>query len=399
MHGPSSARPVPLMAHHLAYAPLSGQAWVGGAGGGGTVARLAALVLTLAAASGLCLRQLLPPPPTPLCSRTQCGTYSCHGLDEGVDKANQDAACVAHPLQGDPEAALFVVLDGHGDAGSAVSEELLNQLYQHINAHSWGGADSTVDATLNIQKADATLAHQMALAFKRSHDALATFQLDPKTKQPAARESGAAAVVVILRRSRLIVAHAGDCRAVLGRLEPSSKHVAVGEAPGKVKFELTAVELTHDHKLETPEEAARIRSCGGFIRPAMEEPYYAPARVFKDLNKPSKGPGLTMSRSLGDMDADEVGIIPTPEVAFRSIHTEFDQFIVLASDGLWEFLTSEEVVEVVGGFLARGEPAINAARFLIVRAAQQWHREEEGVYRDDITCTVFYLKDLPAGLL
>ena len=53
----------------------------------------------------------------------------------------------------------------------------------------------------------------------------------------------------------------------------------------------------------------------------------------------------------------------------------------------------------MGGGLARGEPATNAARFLIVRAAQQWHREEEGVYRDDITCTVFYLKDLPAGLL
>ena len=44
----------------------------------------------------------------------------------------------------------------------------------------------------------------------------------------------------------------------------------------------------------------------------------------------------------------------------------------------------EKVVEVVGGFLDRGEPAISAARFLIAMAALAWKTEEED-YRDDIT--------------
>ena len=71
---------------------------------------------------------------------------------------------------------------------------------------------------------------------------------------------------------------------------------------------------------------------------------------------------------------------------------------MLASDGVWEFLSSEHVVEIVGGFLRRGEPALTAARFLIAKAALAW-RNEEGDYRDDITAIVVYLRDLPSVLL
>ena len=50
-----------------------------------------------------------------------CGTFSCHGMDDNQGKINQDCACVAYPCNGDEEAALFVVLDGHGDLGDVVS--------------------------------------------------------------------------------------------------------------------------------------------------------------------------------------------------------------------------------------------------------------------------------------
>ena len=57
------------------------------------------------------------------------------------------------------------------------------------------------------------------------------------------------------------------------------------------------------------------------------------------------------------------------------------------------FLTTERVVDVVGGFLKRGEPANAAARYLIALAALEWKRQE-GSYRDDITATVVFLGDL-----
>ena len=52
------------------------------------------------------------------------GTYSCHGIDANKAKINQDAAAIAYPLAGDPHAALFVVVDGHGRLGHDVTAEV-----------------------------------------------------------------------------------------------------------------------------------------------------------------------------------------------------------------------------------------------------------------------------------
>ena len=49
-----------------------------------------------------------------------------------------------------------------------------------------------------------------------------------------------------------------------------------------------------------------------------------------------------MARSLGDLVAASVGVIPEPEVLEFEIDVN-DRFIVLASDGVWEFLTNENV--------------------------------------------------------
>ena len=306
-----------------------------------------------------------------------CGTFSCGGMDEGKAKANQDCACVAYPMPADPHSALFLVLDGHGERGDVVSNELLTQLYERIGSAPWAAAD-----------ADATTSARLVEGFEGAHKRLADFELDA-SGTPAGKESGAAAVAILLRAGRLAIAHCGDCRAVLGTLD---------DEPSGGGGSLVSLALTQDHKLEDEDEAPRILATGAWIRPSVEEPFFTPARIFKDEANPRAGPGLTMARSLGDMDADEVGIIPTPTVTFRELNRSRDQFIVLASDGVWEFLSTEHVVEVVGGFLERGEPAIVAARFLIAKAALAW-RCEEGDYRDDITAIVLYIKDLPAPLL
>ena len=151
-------------------------------------------------------------------------------------------------------------------------------------------------------------------------------------------------------------------------------------------------------QVEDAAEMARIEACGGWVKPSVEEPFFLPARVYADRSNLRGGPGLTMSRSLGDLDADACGVVPTPDVIVRRLDCRTDKFIVLASDGIWEFLSSMMVVQIVGGFLARGEPAEQAARFLIAKAALAW-KVEEGDYRDDITAIVIYLDNLPAHLV
>ncbi len=259
------------------------------------------------------------------------------------------------------------MLDGHGKHGTSVSSALLAELNERIGSKGWAASERR-------------LTKQLEDAFEGAHASLAHGPRDEATGQLHGRESGACGVALLLRRRTMMLAHVGDCRAVLGTLD---------EAAGK----LVHVELTRDHKLQD-EEAQRVLATGAWIRPMVEQPYFMPARVYASQADPLRGPGLTMSRSLGDMDADDCGVIAKPEVSFRPLDPHGrDRFVVLASDGLWEFLSSAAVVETVGGFLERGEPAIQAARFLIAMAALAW-KTEEGDYRDDITAVVVYLDDV-----
>ena len=63
-----------------------------------------------------------------LTSGEHVGSFSCHGIepkdeaDGGVAKVNQDAACIAHPVNGDNSAALFCVFDGHGAEGDPCAQ-------------------------------------------------------------------------------------------------------------------------------------------------------------------------------------------------------------------------------------------------------------------------------------
>ena len=60
-------------------------------------------------------------------------------------------------------------------------------------------------------------------------------------------------------------------------------------------------------------------------------------------------PGLAMSRSFGDRIAHSVGVSPTAETFIFTVGTN-DKFVVIASDGVWEFLSNEDVASIVYPF-------------------------------------------------
>ena len=63
-------------------------------------------------------------------------------------------------------------------------------------------------------------------------------------------------------------------------------------------------------------------------------------------------PGLAMSRSFGDQVAARVGVISEPGIENiyleieEFIYKKDDKFIILASDGIWEFISNIEVAKV-----------------------------------------------------
>ena len=56
-------------------------------------------------------------------------------------------------------------------------------------------------------------------------------------------------------------------------------------------------------------------------------------------------PGINMSRSLGDIVASEVGLSNKPDVSCRQISSDM-KFLVMGSDGVWEFMPNEEVAKI-----------------------------------------------------
>lgn len=318
------------------------------------------------------------------------GTYSCHGMepsdDDGhIDKINQDCGCCGYPFAGLTRTALFSVYDGHGQFGHDVSQECMHTIY-----HSLVVADQELADDPCGTLADAFEACNIHLRIMACSEVLEVNALD----------SGTCAVVACVHDRELFVAGVGDCRCVLG-IKPWVDGVNGGqvgdgdrEQGSADDGELQAIALSTDHKVDLPAEQARIESKGGWVRGGVvdDEGDYIPARMYEKEGMPQLGPGLCISRSLGDLNALRCGLIPTPEVFSHEIG-ESDRYLILGTDGLWEFVSNGEAVRIVDDFYSKGLPAIDACRFLIAKAAVAW-RQEEGDYRDDITAMVVYLPEL-----
>ena len=144
--------------------------------------------------------------------------------------------------------------------------------------------------------------------------------------------------------------------------------------------------MTRDHKPDDPIEAKVIHAAGGRIDSYRDSHgnKVGPERVWL---KNEEIPGLAMTRSFGDQVACRVGVNAVPEISELRM-TPSDKIIILASDGVWEFLENQQVADIVYPFFLQRN-AEGAAENLVRAAFKQWKREENVI--DDITCIVIFL--------
>jgi len=199
--------------------------------------------------------------------------------------------------------------------------------------------------------------------------------------------SGCTANVTIVRGNWLLTANIGDSRAIVGR---------------KTGNDWISVDLSRDHKPELPQERRRIENCGGRIEPlrgtfhpdSVTGSFVGPYRVWK---KQHAIPGLAMSRSFGDFVASEVGVICEAEISLHEC-SSMDKFLLIATDGIWEVLTSGEVtftqcVGLVAGYWERRDIE-GACEALVCEAAGRWRKAAVvpgDVVVDDITVILAFL--------
>ena len=99
--------------------------------------------------------------------------------------------------------------------------------------------------------------------------------------------------------------------------------------------------------------------------------------VFRVWKKGCDYPGIAISRSLGDKVAELIGVTYEPEILEFSLD-DCCEFIVCASDGIWEYLSNQDVIDIVNIFLVKKNPEA-ACYNLIEKATKLWKENEEKV--------------------
>ncbi|KOO21086.1 protein phosphatase 2c [Chrysochromulina tobinii] len=262
----------------------------------------------------------------------------------GTPKVNQDYGFVMYPVVPCGTDSTFRVgtliagiFDGHGKGGESISRIAALKVGRSLELSM---AD-TPSKPLGVRIAQ--LRFEKAFEFAEA----CVKELLPADVYACAGTTGTAIVIHDDDDGvrRMAVGHVGDSRLIRGSVQPD----------GTEGWIVTA--RTRDHKPSDPEERARIEKAGG----------------------------LAVARAIGDGEMKTVGVSAVPSTMCIPLREE-DKVLVIASDGLWEHLSDEEVLAFCYRYRA---DASLAAKALVLEAARAWY--EKGTYRDDITVCVFFL--------
>ncbi|KAK9129389.1 hypothetical protein Sjap_009876 [Stephania japonica] len=260
-------------------------------------------------------------------------------------------------LESGPYGTFVGVYDGHG--GPETSRYINEHMFYHLKRFAAEQQSMSVDV---IKK-----------AFQATEEGFLSVVTKQWSMKPQIAAVGSCCLVSVVCGGVLYVANVGDSRAVLGSLvkatgevlpvQLSTEHNAAIES---VRQELHALHPDDSHIVVLKHNVWRVkgliqvsRSIGDVYLKKAEfnrEPLYAKFR----LREPFKRPILSSE----------------PSISVHKLQPH-DQFLILASDGLWEHLSNQEAVDLV-----HNHPRNGSARRLVKAALQEAAKKREMRYSD-----------------
>ncbi|GLE02366.1 hypothetical protein PINS_up011204 [Pythium insidiosum] len=256
--------------------------------------------------------------------------------------------------------AFFGIYDGHN--GDATARLLQQRLHQDILSDAQFSGDPVAAIREVCERVDLEILDQQNRSVGDEDDGAGDRRSSSggtaTALQPISFSGAAAAFAVLAKRvgghgeddeketdeeTLLFVANVGDCRVVLGAADG------------------TAEDVTWDHKAAHDGERARIEASGGFVHNGRLDGILAISRGFGDLAHKHDG-----------------HLIATPDVYARRVARD-DAFLLLASDGLFDVLTSQQAVNFISRKLrAHGDVQL-AAQELVLKAQQYYAHDNISV--------------------
>lgn len=259
----------------------------------------------------------------------------------GITKTNQDSFIIKVDKNNNNENEYtFGVFDGHGSEGHLVSQAI-KQFFTNCSYFDYHSKSMILPLFDSLSR---------IINNSTYFDSIG---------------SGSTVVLIHVTPEKIISINCGDSRAIL------------------ITKKQNIIPLSRDHKPELPEEKARIEASGGRVDKIYG---MGPFRVwFKNEDYP----GLAMSRSIGDKLAHKVGVSDIPEIKEFNIDDFEPLAIIVASDGIWEFMPNEDVKNTVMNY-SYSKDANMCAKKLVEKARLIW--QGTGYAIDDITCVVAFFE-------
>ena len=290
------------------------------------------------------------------------------GIDgNGNQKTNQDTLLSLTNINKIKDFNIFGVLDGHGPDGHHVSNFASDFIPSQIINHP--EIKKLSDPELIYQKLKENNCQIITESFLYCDEELKKAEFD-------AYSSGSTCILIIHIGVHILCANVGDSRAI------------VAYDDNKDDQELNYLEhaqLSIDYKPDLEDEKNRILLSGGVVE-QMENQFGEGVGPFRVWAKGQNYPGLAMSRSIGDLKGKSIGVISEPGILEYDIN-ETTKFIVIASDGVWEFMKNENVIEIGKNFYIDNDTS-NICHKIVDTSASIWQSRD--VVMDDITVVVMF---------
>jgi len=279
---------------------------------------------------------------------------------EKANQANQDNYFIVNNINDNPKYYYMGVCDGHGMYGREVSNYLVNYLPKNLNEN----IKNQNIKYLNFESIN-SLSKIIKNTFIQTNNELTN------NSRINTYLSGSTCSSILFTPRKIISINVGDSRSVLGKLK-GNKWISR--------------DLSRDHKPSEKDEKNRILSNDGRVEKYRNEfgNYNGPLRVWL---KYEDTPGLAMTRSFGDELAHKIGVIVEPEIKEYVFLSE-DKFFIIGSDGLWEYISSEECVNIVKDFYLKNDVE-GAIKYLYKESSKRWIMDQDVI--DDITIIIVFM--------
>ncbi|KAK8501635.1 hypothetical protein V6N12_002373 [Hibiscus sabdariffa] len=245
----------------------------------------------------------------------------------GRKGVNQDCAIVWEEFGCQADMLFCGIFDGHGPWGHFVAKKVRESMPSSLLCN-WQETLARASLDEDIDL-ESDKKHQRFHIWK--HSFLKTCALVDQELEHYRKidsfHSGTTALTIVRQGELIFVANVGDSRAVLATTSDDGT--------------LVPVQLTVDFKPNLPQEAERIIQCKG--------------RVFCLHDEPG------------------------------------DQFVVLATDGVWDVISNQEAVQIVSSAPDKAK----AAKHLVESAARAWKKKRKGIAVDDISAICLFFHSIP----